>query len=183
MGSRHLICVVLDKEYKVAQYGQWDGYFEGAGTDILKFLEIAPLITFKAKLKDIKFLDESKIKALYDIYENNFSKKFPEFSRDTSSDIFKLILNGQVTLLQNSIEFAGDPLFCEYGYVIDLDENTFEIYEGAIDAEPNINERFTNIKYQKDMESVIKHLHTFDINNLPTSEEFVNILTEKEENS
>ena len=29
MGTRHLIAVQLDGEYKIAQYGQWDGYPEG----------------------------------------------------------------------------------------------------------------------------------------------------------
>lgn len=31
MGTRNLTCVVLDGEFKVAQYGQWDGYPEGSG--------------------------------------------------------------------------------------------------------------------------------------------------------
>ena len=26
MGTRNLTCVFKDGEYKVAQYGQWDGY-------------------------------------------------------------------------------------------------------------------------------------------------------------
>ena len=38
MGTRHLICVVKDNEYKLAQYGQWDGYPEGQGVNILRFL-------------------------------------------------------------------------------------------------------------------------------------------------
>ena len=38
MGTRHLICVVKDGEFKVAQYGQWDGYFSGQGQNILNFL-------------------------------------------------------------------------------------------------------------------------------------------------
>ena len=29
MGTRHLICVVSDNQYRIAQYGQWDGYPEG----------------------------------------------------------------------------------------------------------------------------------------------------------
>lgn len=28
MGTRHLTAVVIDGDYKVAQYGQWDGYPE-----------------------------------------------------------------------------------------------------------------------------------------------------------
>lgn len=38
MGTRHLISVVLDGEYKIAQYGQWDGYPSGQGQAIVDFL-------------------------------------------------------------------------------------------------------------------------------------------------
>ena len=38
MGTRHLIAVQLDGEYKIAQYGQWDGYPDGKGIDVLHFL-------------------------------------------------------------------------------------------------------------------------------------------------
>lgn len=33
MGTRNLTAVYIDGEYKVAQYGQWDGYPEGPGAD------------------------------------------------------------------------------------------------------------------------------------------------------
>ena len=36
MGTRHLIGVIKDGAYRVAQYGQWDGYPEGVGAELLK---------------------------------------------------------------------------------------------------------------------------------------------------
>ena len=39
MGTRHLICAISDDEYRIAQYGQWDGYPEGQGAAILEFLK------------------------------------------------------------------------------------------------------------------------------------------------
>ena len=40
MGTRSLICVVKDKEYKLAQYNQWDGYQGNERANIQKrFLE------------------------------------------------------------------------------------------------------------------------------------------------
>lgn len=38
MGTRHLIAAKVDGEYKLAQYGQWDGYPEGQGVAVLDFL-------------------------------------------------------------------------------------------------------------------------------------------------
>ncbi|KUI62430.1 hypothetical protein VP1G_09557 [Cytospora mali] len=38
MGTRHLIIIYQDGKYKLAQYGQWDGYPEGQGVAVLKFL-------------------------------------------------------------------------------------------------------------------------------------------------
>ena len=39
MGTRNLTVVVVNKKVKVAQYGQWDGYPTGLGTDLLKLLK------------------------------------------------------------------------------------------------------------------------------------------------
>ena len=38
MGTRNLTIVYSNGEYKVAQYGQWDGYPEGLGVQLLKYL-------------------------------------------------------------------------------------------------------------------------------------------------
>jgi hypothetical protein len=34
MGTRNLIAVFFDGEYRVAQYSQWDGYPEGQGGNV-----------------------------------------------------------------------------------------------------------------------------------------------------
>ena len=39
MGTRSLIVVYMDGDYRVAQYSQCDGYPEGQGMSVLKFLE------------------------------------------------------------------------------------------------------------------------------------------------
>ena len=38
MGTRHMIAVVNNGKYRVAQYGQWDGYPSGQGVGVLGFL-------------------------------------------------------------------------------------------------------------------------------------------------
>ena len=41
MGTRHLICIFYRGEWVVAQYGQWDGYPEGQGFKLYRFLSVA----------------------------------------------------------------------------------------------------------------------------------------------
>ena len=46
-------------------------------------------------------------------------------------------------LLQNTIDFAADSLFCEFVYVVDFDKNTYEIFEGFNKNFLDPNERFS----------------------------------------
>lgn len=38
MGTRSLTCVVLDDQFKIAQYGQFDGYPSGQGKTALEIM-------------------------------------------------------------------------------------------------------------------------------------------------
>ena len=51
MGTRNLTMVISENKTKVAQYGQWDGYPEGQGKTILKFLKRCDLKIFEERLK------------------------------------------------------------------------------------------------------------------------------------
>src|SRR3546814_20563425 len=53
MGTRNLTCVVVDGAYKVAQYGQWDGYPSGQGATARAFLrEQLDRATFLTRLAE-----------------------------------------------------------------------------------------------------------------------------------
>jgi hypothetical protein len=159
MGTRHLTCVFMDNEYKVAQYGQWDGYPTGAGEDIIKFLENCDLIKFRDKLTKVRFTndkDQEEVdKFLVSIGAKNgwmdmeqskeFQKRYYHLSRDRGSEILDIIYKTRKKLaLDNIIEFAYDGLFCEWVYVINLDDNTLEIYKGCNKEPLSKDERFYN---------------------------------------
>jgi hypothetical protein len=148
MGTRHLTIVVSNNEYKVAQYGQWDGYPTGQGADIAKFI-MANLQTpdgvasFKNKVDACRFGSNEEIVALQSTFKRDgfadddykaferLIKEYPEYSRDTGSQILDLISNSvKPRMLQNSIEFANDSLFCEWAWLLNLDNNTLEVYKG-----------------------------------------------------
>jgi hypothetical protein len=148
MGTRHLVTVRNEGEYVVAQYGQWDGYPSGQGITILGFLNSEGNIEkLKEALKKVRFIDfKGRDKEFIEEYEKNapewssdpdnrtFEQRrwFKSYcSRDVGGEILENIAvsTDSEILLKNSLDFGDDSLFCEYAYTIDLDKNTFEIYE------------------------------------------------------
>lgn len=197
MGTRNLTCAVIDKKYKVAQYGQWDGYPSGQGITILNFLRNKlnrPLM--EKRLRQVQFLNDAEIKLI-----NEANKPLPQqLSRDCGGHILEFLQNGAYTKselfrsvtytwemdkLHNRLDFTGDSLFCEWAYVVDFDENTFEVYEGFV-KEPHEGERFSDVGCVETAQGErryypIKLKKKYDLNNLPTEEEFLKELEQQEE--
>jgi hypothetical protein len=188
MGTRHLISVIKDGEYKVAQYGQWDGYPSGQGRDILEFLtRYMDRNIFENKLNQLTWATEEEIKNMWVEcgadpenewvnmkVSDEFQKRYPENNRDTGSEILHIIQNSNKHLkLQNNIDFAGNSLYCEWAYVIDLDRNTFEVYKGFNKNPLNEDERFYFLQKEESKYHPVKHVFTFDLNNLPDEETFL----------
>lgn len=167
MGTRNLVCVVLDGKMKVAQYGQWDGYLEGQGKTVINFIgKQMKLTAFKKAVRECRWLTEAEVRETWvkagDKPDNKsgmvnmevsdrHSELFPALSRDTCGQILRLIQDGKVERnvklksgkwgrkiftvtpprgLQDSASFAADSLFCEWAYVVDLDNKVLEIYRG-----------------------------------------------------
>lgn len=143
MGTRHLTCVVVDGEMKVAQYGQWDGYLEGQGKTIVEFLTKlteSEMRVFKDNVRKCTWVDDKEIdKRLKSVgskdgwmtldQSEKWKQNWPELSRDTGAEILMLILI-EPRGIQDARNFAADSLFCEFAYVVDLDKEVLEIYRG-----------------------------------------------------
>lgn len=130
MGTRHLICVVLQGQFKIAQYGQWDGYPLGAGADVVHFIISGMRKTmFCDALKECSFYSAEELRVLAKEHEASVQLP-PELSRDTGSDILALVQDKGIRRLVDSSEFAGDSLFCEWAYVLDMDKDILEVYQG-----------------------------------------------------
>ncbi len=202
MGTRNLIAVKKDGEYKIGQYGQWDGYPEGQGVGCLEFLsEEGNQDALKNALSKVRFIDkDGKDKEFMDSYEANA----PEWSSDpdnrtdeqkhwfrnyVSRDLGSKIL-GNVSgsmddevLLINQVKFAGDSLSCEWAYVIDFDLNTFECFRGFNEEE------VTEGRFLSSDESLEKSdgyhpvvlIKKYMLDSLPTEEQFLADLEGKED--
>lgn len=186
MGTRNLTIIQLDGKYKVAQYGQWDGYPECGGIEALTFArklsDKEVKSHFESNLRKCRYITEDEIEEINDkIYSGeikDWQKEYPQLSRDTGRDILDLVLqsdNGM--LLQNEIDFAADSLFCEWAWVIDLDDNRFEAYRGFNTKPLESNERFSFLNEKAKNISKeyypIYEVAEWDLNDLPDKKTFL----------
>lgn len=164
MGTRHLVAVASGGEYRIAQYGQWDGYPSGQGSTVLAFAHAhlstpEQIASFREKLKLCQFVTDKQVNALYaklgiklrdgwvaHADGKKFGERYPSLSRDTGAEILALVAQANDTVpLTDAISFARDSLFCEWAYVLDLDTGTFEVFKGFQKTPAPAGERFTDI--------------------------------------
>ena len=193
MGTRNLTAVFVDGEYKVAQYGQWDGYPEGQGMTCLTFarnflVNKADREAFADKLRACSWITQEEIDNINNQIRSDGIKKWaliwPELSRDTGAEILELVAKSENGLkLQNNIEFAADSLFCEWAWVIDLDAGTFEGYRGfnqTTDLTPEDRFYFLVAK-QKGEYNAITLAAKWSLDDLPDKDTFLAAFKEDDE--
>ena len=190
MGTRNLTIVHKNGKYKVAQYGQWDGYPEGLGVTLLNFLKGVNMNAFKNVIDDVSFYTQEELEdidkqideARKNIPNFEWQRHYPHLSRDCGGEILTHIAFRGVTKVKNSIDFAADSLFCEWAYVIDLDTNKFEVYEGFNKEKLSSDERFYYLEEKSEGNyHPIKFVKAYDIDNLPDERIFVAELTPDDE--
>lgn len=188
MGTRHLTIVRLDGDYKVAQYGQWDGYPEGQGATVLEFLQGWSRPEFEAKLRASSFLTAPEIEEINATIKREnlgerWQRRWPALTRDMGAEILSLIAGAPPGIkLRNSIGFAGDSLFCEFAYLIDLDANVLEVYRGFRKEPLPEGERFANHPGLEKTDGYypICKAASYPLTELPTVEKMLADVTEKE---
>lgn len=197
MGTRHLIAVKTDGQYKVAQYGQWDGHPGGQGSTVLKTLRDADQGLLRDKARAARFGSTSEIKERWtecgadpesdmvgmDVAER-FAKRFPQLSRDCGADVLSILAAARPGLiLQDRLGFAADSLFCEWGYVVDFDLGTFEVYKGFNESPLGEAERFAHMAAEREDQQYhpIKLVRSYRLDSLPTHDAFIDDLREPDE--
>lgn len=157
MGTRHITAVVHKGEIKVAQYGQWDGYPTGQGKTIAQFIQhTMDNDAFRKALDNTSFVEfHPYVKNLWTecgadpnsdmvsmAVSDKFGKKYPEFSRDTGAGVLAVIQDKGGAKLQNDLSFVADSLMCEFAYVVNMDDETVEVYKGFNTTPLEDSERF-----------------------------------------
>ncbi|EEH38225.1 hypothetical protein PAAG_01146 [Paracoccidioides lutzii Pb01] len=197
MGVSSLICVFYQGHFVVAQYAQFDGFPQGQGLKILKFLVVPGNITRLTEgLENIKYLSMEELDEIYikvstmnrNAYEkkaesdpdfpmpvNIFKHLYPSLSREVGGDILEMIAQSTPEKkIPHSLEleFANESFFCEWAYVVDLDNDVFEVFGGAESKETATNKRFNDVGQKND--TVPKFVESFAFDDLPQGEpEFI----------
>lgn len=92
-------------------YNHWDSYPSGLGISVLNWLKGKTL----AKMKDIF---KSIVAIKDDNYDNNLNDVW-DGDNEKMNDTFR-----------DTHDFLYDSLFCEFAYIVNLDDKTLEIYKG-----------------------------------------------------
>lgn len=191
MGTRSLICIYYRGRFVVSQYSQWGGYPEGYGQEILRFLlEPGNIELLKEGLRYITTLTDVGIEEIYDTvrqevesgpYAENMSvhhiatvvdqevaSRWPSLSYDAGAKILEIVTQGTAEKRVFIVQKLGITDDYEWAYVVDLDQNTFEVFGGVESKEKAPTTRFNNVGGSEDpVPALIK---TFSFSQLPTTE-------------
>lgn len=126
-------------------YSHWDSYPTGLGKDVVKFIQRTSIEELNQIFEKIILVDESA-KATDEQIEE--CKDYVDLNVNTGTidNWYCLLRKAQGTLepykkdlryMIDSKDFIKKSLFCEWGYIINLDTNELEIYEGFQDNPSN----------------------------------------------
>lgn len=193
MGTRGLIGLRFkNKDYLT--YNHYDSYPEGIGVDILHELRKMDIEKVKKHIPSIILIDENhkpskKHKIELKQYTND-KVGGPSTGTDFDKlDWYQVLRNAQGTLkpyidgtlkyMIDSHEFINDSLFCEWGYIVNFDENCLEVWLGfqkKVDKSNRYGQTANDGGYYP-----CKLIKKYNLFKLPTQERFVKELTRIDE--
>jgi hypothetical protein len=127
-------------------YNHFDSYPENLGADIVKFVRSCTIEELNQIFDSIVMIDERSMPTLMQIKECE-QWYDASVSNQTRTDWYCLLRNAQgdifalkqgLKYMLNHKDFIKESLFCEWGYIINLDTNELEIYKGY-QRRPNNN--------------------------------------------
>jgi hypothetical protein len=162
-------------------YCHFDSYPSGLGVDVVNFIKNTSVEEMKQIFDKIIMVEENsllteaqfvEIKLLSNYLSNgNFSQK--NYSTDWYSALRKYqgvldVYKENLRYMINNNEFIKDSLSCEWAYIINLDENTLEIYKG-FQTSPHEN-RYTNNSTENSKYYPCKLIEKYPLSNIEVDE-------------
>ena len=150
MGTRHRQAVIAKSgELKIQQYGQWDGYPSGQGTDILQYLRTGNLKKYQKNLNQIKQINDTQTAEVE--ADENWPETYPFLSRDCGAQIHKMVEEGKVPFVVHTPEDECVK-WCAGFYTIDFKNGVFISEYGGITKAYPLDKLPTDEEYLKEME-------------------------------
>jgi len=159
MGNRGAYGFRIDGQEKVT-YEHGQSYPESLGKKVLLYLAKTPIDQIKQVAKKIILVNEHEDKPTIEQIE-----KYKKYSNleigENRLDCWRNLLyytRSNLSLYHLDVEhmidyswFLGDSLFCEWGYIINLDNETLEVYVG-FNKNPNAHGRYAFVDMGDDCE-------------------------------
>lgn len=142
MGTRGLMGFAHNGQLK-AMYNHWDSYPSGLGINMLRWMNeqrgdftkaIEQFDRLVAIDEDVPPTEDQKLALLRYLNLDVASKSSDDWYnllRETQGDPEEALRAG---FYVDASGFGGDSLFCEWGYVVDLDRKVLEVYKGFVNA-------------------------------------------------
>ncbi len=141
MGTRGFVGFVVDGTEKIA-YNHFDSYPSGLGRDVLNWLHEAlshgqHRDSLVASARSLRVVDPKTSPSAEDIERLRAYADLDVGSQDLG-DWYVLLRKTQgepgemlqAGVIEDAGEFPANSLFAEWGYIIDFDDNVFEVYQG-----------------------------------------------------
>lgn len=186
MGTRGITGFVIDEVEKIG-YQQYDSYPDGVGLNVLNFLRTADLDVVRQQARYLQVVNqdepptEEQIIRLAPYANTAVSTGSPTewyvLLRETQGDPAAILNAGFV---EDHSLFPADSLFCEWGYIIDLDNDVLEVYKG-FQTEDHADGRFHDLDTKDEKYRPIRLVASWPLDALPEAEEFCAIDRDNEE--
>jgi hypothetical protein len=148
MGTRGFVGLVADGTEKIA-YNHWDSYPGGLGLDVLRWLRgVSDMDSLRAAVAALRVVGENDEPTAEDIERlkpwtnlgvgDRSENSWYCLLRETQGNPGEMLAAGYI---EDAGEFPTDSLFAEWGYIVDTDAQTFEVYKG-FQHEPHDKGRF-----------------------------------------
>lgn len=170
MGTRGLIGIRVDGKY-FGVYNHFDSYLSGLGVTIIEFIhklnEKKKWKQFKENVRKIELVSldttpSKELKAKYlkytdlDVSSQSLNDWYC-LLRDTQNGIWlNEVFKGDLEHVIDGSDFILDSLFCEYAYILDLDNCKLEFYRGFQRVKQK-NNPFGTGRLEKEWEDGTKH--------------------------
>jgi hypothetical protein len=135
-------------------YNHFDSYPDCLGNDVVEFCKKTSIAEMNAIFDRIILVEEDsrptkqQIDDCIEFYDGNVSTQSIDDwycllrnLQGNFKEYQKCIDEGSKVYMTDGIDFIQDSLFCEYAYIINLDDEVLEFYEG-FQKEPQVDNRY-----------------------------------------